>query len=229
MTRTGTPKPFSEHALLRYAVVSLVRARLLAGEDRRNAVEHVADMEHATTGGVLRCVSVRSIYALLPRQTLRTGQRRVGPIAKCAQEAVVTGPRSFSVATSCADSSPENASIRLSGRRLSATGRPKRPRRPFQNGLAVKASRHQRRQRSSVRRGTGCSSHLWIASSRRDVAPCCRAETSTMTGATYQRRPKNRPLGGVPRRRHPSLPQQKLKRFSWPSGSPRGAPRRTLG
>ena len=130
---------------------------------------------------------------------------------------------------SFAASSPENASIRLSGRRLSATGLPKRPRRPCQNGLAVKVSRHQRRQRSSVLRDTGRLSHLWIASSRRGVAPCRRAETSTTTGAANQRRPKNRTLGGVVRRRHPSVPQQKLKRFAKTSGSPGGAPRRARG
>ena len=67
MTGSNESKPFSEQALLRYAVVSLVRARLLAGEDRRGCVAHVASMEHATVGGVLCRVSMRSIYRWLAR------------------------------------------------------------------------------------------------------------------------------------------------------------------
>lgn len=59
------PQPFSESALLRYHVVSLVRARLLQGRDRQDAVHEVAAMEHATASGGLRRVSVRSIYRWL--------------------------------------------------------------------------------------------------------------------------------------------------------------------
>jgi len=67
MTRGNDPRPFSKQALLRYSVVSLVRARLLAGESRRSAVEHVAGMSHATAKGRLCRVSVRSIYRWLSR------------------------------------------------------------------------------------------------------------------------------------------------------------------
>ena len=67
MTQGNDPRPFSKQALLRYSVVSLVQARLLAGEDRRRAVEYVADMEHATADGRLCRVSARSIYRWLLR------------------------------------------------------------------------------------------------------------------------------------------------------------------
>lgn len=67
MAQDDAQKPFSEQALLRYTVVSLVRARLLAGEDRREAIEYVAGMEHATANGVLCRVSMRSIKRWLAR------------------------------------------------------------------------------------------------------------------------------------------------------------------
>jgi transposase InsO family protein len=67
MTQGNDPRPFSRQALLRYGVVSLVRARLLAGEGRRCAVEHVAAMEHMAADGVLCRVSTRSIYRWLAR------------------------------------------------------------------------------------------------------------------------------------------------------------------
>lgn len=57
--------PLSHKALVRYQVVSLVRARLLAGVDRASAVAAVADMDHATPAGVLCRVSVRSVYRWL--------------------------------------------------------------------------------------------------------------------------------------------------------------------
>lgn len=58
-------KPFSEDALLRYQVVSLVRARLLAGVSRAEAVKDVAALDHAAPGGELRRVSERSVYRWL--------------------------------------------------------------------------------------------------------------------------------------------------------------------
>jgi transposase InsO family protein len=58
-------KPLSEEALLRYQVVSLVRARLLAGMSRADAVKDVAALVHATLGGELRRVSERSVYRWL--------------------------------------------------------------------------------------------------------------------------------------------------------------------
>jgi putative transposase len=58
-------KPFSGEALLRYQVVSLVRARLLAGVTRAEAVKEVAALGHATAGGDLRRVSERSVYRWL--------------------------------------------------------------------------------------------------------------------------------------------------------------------
>lgn len=59
------PRPLSTAALLRYQVVSLVRARLLAGVDRASAVAEVAAMDHATPRGELRRVSARSVYRWL--------------------------------------------------------------------------------------------------------------------------------------------------------------------
>ncbi len=58
-------KPLSEEALFRYQVVSLVRARLLAGMGRADAVKEVAALDHATPGGELRRVSERSVYRWL--------------------------------------------------------------------------------------------------------------------------------------------------------------------
>jgi putative transposase len=58
-------KPFSADALVRYQVVSLVRARLLAGASRADAVREVAAIQHATPRGELRRVSERSVYRWL--------------------------------------------------------------------------------------------------------------------------------------------------------------------
>ncbi|MGE0359034.1 MAG: helix-turn-helix domain-containing protein [Burkholderiales bacterium] len=60
--RTG---PLSHDALLRYQVVSLVRARLLAGWSRAAAVTDVAATEHATPSGELCRFSARSVYRWL--------------------------------------------------------------------------------------------------------------------------------------------------------------------
>lgn len=57
--------PLSHEALLRYQVVSLVRARLLGGSSRADAVNDVAALEHAMPGGELCRVSVRSVYRWL--------------------------------------------------------------------------------------------------------------------------------------------------------------------
>lgn len=57
--------PLSPKALFRYQVVSLVRARVLAGEDRASAVAGVAGMGHATPSGELVRVSARSVYRWL--------------------------------------------------------------------------------------------------------------------------------------------------------------------
>ena len=59
--------PLSENALLRYHVVSLVRARVLKGEDRKSAVAEVADMEHPTPAGELCRVSERTVYRWMAR------------------------------------------------------------------------------------------------------------------------------------------------------------------
>jgi hypothetical protein len=59
------PQPLSHDALLRYQVVSLARARLLAGVDRASAVAEVAGLDHATPNGALRRVSRRSVYRWL--------------------------------------------------------------------------------------------------------------------------------------------------------------------
>lgn len=59
------PQPLSHDALLRYQVVSLVRARLLADVDRASAVAEVAGLDHATPDGELRRVSARSVYRWL--------------------------------------------------------------------------------------------------------------------------------------------------------------------
>lgn len=61
----GTPLRLSPPALLRYHVVSLVRARELAGMDRASAAVEVADMDHATPDGALRRVGLRSVYRWL--------------------------------------------------------------------------------------------------------------------------------------------------------------------
>ncbi len=54
--------PLSKKALLRYHVVSLVRARLLGGDDLASAVAAVAASRHPDTLGVLHRFSKRTIY-----------------------------------------------------------------------------------------------------------------------------------------------------------------------
>jgi transposase InsO family protein len=58
-------KPLSPEALFRYQVVSLVRARLVAGMSRADAVVEVAALDHVALGGELRRVSTRSVYRWL--------------------------------------------------------------------------------------------------------------------------------------------------------------------
>lgn len=66
MTRAPDPTgPLSPAALLRYQVVSLVRARLLGGQPRAQAVEEVAAMEHASLSGELVRFSSRTVYRWL--------------------------------------------------------------------------------------------------------------------------------------------------------------------
>jgi transposase InsO family protein len=67
MTKNNDAVPLSREALFRYQVISLVRARRLAGETRESAVKDVAEMPHATPAGELRRVSVRSVYRWLGR------------------------------------------------------------------------------------------------------------------------------------------------------------------
>lgn len=59
------PQRLSDQALLRYQVVSLVRARLLAGMDRAAAVAEVAALDHARSSSELCRVSARSVYRWL--------------------------------------------------------------------------------------------------------------------------------------------------------------------
>jgi transposase InsO family protein len=58
-------RPLPRDALFRYQVVSLVRARLLAGVSRADAVKEVAALDHAVPSGELRRVSERSVYRWL--------------------------------------------------------------------------------------------------------------------------------------------------------------------
>lgn len=63
MTTTPSPHdPFSERALFRYHLVSLVRARVLAGEGLASAVDAVASMSHPAATGDLRRVGARTVY-----------------------------------------------------------------------------------------------------------------------------------------------------------------------
>ena len=67
MSDKAASTPFSEDALFRYHVVSLVRARLLAGEERAHVVADVASMDHPTARGGLRRVCTRTLYRWLAR------------------------------------------------------------------------------------------------------------------------------------------------------------------
>lgn len=62
MKRDDEPGPLPRDALLRHHVVSLVRARLLAGVCLAAAVDEIAGMGLPTEAGELRRVSRRSIY-----------------------------------------------------------------------------------------------------------------------------------------------------------------------
>lgn len=67
MRRPDDAIPFTAPELLRYHVVSLVRARVLAGAGLAAAVREVAGMGHATAAGGLRRVGARSVYRWLER------------------------------------------------------------------------------------------------------------------------------------------------------------------
>lgn len=62
MTTPQPNDPFSEQALLRYHVVSLVRALRLGGASLARAVEEVASQRHPAAKGGPRRVSARTIY-----------------------------------------------------------------------------------------------------------------------------------------------------------------------
>ena len=59
------PRPLSPEALLRYYVISLVRARVTTGIPLVDAVAEVAGMSHPTATGGFRSASARSIYRWL--------------------------------------------------------------------------------------------------------------------------------------------------------------------
>jgi transposase InsO family protein len=59
------PRPASPEALFRYAVISQVRARVIAGEKLARAVQAVAGILHPTPNGTPQLVGKRSIYRWL--------------------------------------------------------------------------------------------------------------------------------------------------------------------
>lgn len=106
--------------------------------------------------------------------------------------------------------SPTKRSSSDAGMLAELTGGEKDAEATFQNGLAVKEESHHALQRVTVRRLTPS----WSDNCRRaDAAPCCNAEISVTTVATYTLRPRNLSEDGVVRLRHSSAAQQKLKRW----------------
>jgi hypothetical protein len=82
----------------------------------------------------------------------------------------VMGPMKRNSATSRSASSPAKRSMSAAGSRLGSTGGMNAARATFQNGVAVKLSRHHVRHRSTVRRSTPIT---WVSSRMRSaVAPC---------------------------------------------------------
>jgi hypothetical protein len=90
--------------------------------------------------------------------------------------------------------------------------------------LVVNEPRHQRSHLRVVRDGTPVARTAALAA----MLVSATAAATITTAPTYTRRPKNRTDGGVARRRHPSLPQQRLKRRTHPSAAPAICPPRGL-
>ena len=91
-----------------------------------------------------------------------------------------------------------------------------------QKGVAVNASRHHVRHRSTVLRST-----LMSAVSRRMracVAPSRRIAIRMIVAARYTLRPRKRSDGGVLRLRQPCRAQHRLSRKSCSGGSLRSLP-----
>jgi hypothetical protein len=103
------------------------------------------------------------------------------------------------------------------------TGAAKRPRAACHTRLVTNVSRQKRHQRLTVRTLTANLSHS--RSNRTRVGPSRKTGTSKTSTPKNTFRPKNRKDGGVTRRRHPSVAQQKLNRTALSGPSPGGPPR----
>src|SRR6266540_285346 len=102
-------------------------------------------------------------------------------------------------------------------------GAAKRPRADCHTRLVTNVSRQKRHQRLAVRTLTAKVSHSRF--SRSGVGPSRKTGSSRTTTPKNTFRPRNRSDGGVIRRRHPSVAQQKLNRIALPRARPGGPPR----
>ena len=103
------------------------------------------------------------------------------------------------------------------------TGAAKRPRAACHTRLVTNVSRQKRHQRLTVRTLTAKVSHSRF--SRSGVGPSRKTGRSRTSMPKNTFRPRNRSDGGVIRRRHPSVAQQKLNRIAFPRAKPAGPPR----
>ena len=100
---------------------------------------------------------------------------------------------------------------------------PAAPTAPRTARVVVNGPRHQRSHRRVVRAGTPV---VRVDRARASSAASATTLATITTAPTYTRRPRNRTDGGVARRRHPSRPQQRLKRRRERLGRRRPAARR---
>jgi hypothetical protein len=133
------------------------------------------------------------------------------------------GPRKRSSAISRAVRLlPTKRSSSAPGNRVSSAGGMKLARAICQKGVAVKASRHHVRHRSTVGRSTWMSA---VSRRMRDaVAPSRRIAITTIVAARYTLRPRKRNDGGVLRLRQPCRAQHRLSRKSCSGASLRSLP-----
>jgi len=103
------------------------------------------------------------------------------------------------------------------------TGVAKRLRAASHTRLVTKVSRQNRNQRCAVRMLTAKVSRN--RASRSGLGPSRKTGSSRTTTPKNTFRPKNLREGGVVRRRHPSVAQQKLNRLALPRAKPAGLPR----
>src|SRR5574341_1331948 len=128
-----------------------------------------------------------------------------------------------STATTRPPGSPISEKAPRSDPGMARTGTAKRPRAASHTRLVTNIARQKRHQRLTVRTLTAKVSHSRF--SRSGVGPSRKTGRSNTSTPQNTLRPRKRRDGGVIRRRHPSVAQQKLNRIPLPRPKPGGPPR----